>query len=69
MTAASEAVPASGARAWVAPLLGALLLAGCGLESTNTPPYEPGVQFHGKVQMGMARDADGTLRPVARITD
>lgn len=52
-------------------VLGGLLalLAGCGLESTNEPPFPPGVSFHGEVQMGIARDAEGNLRTVTRITD
>ncbi|MFY0636211.1 MAG: hypothetical protein JXQ91_20540 [Vannielia sp.] len=45
------------------------LLAGCGLESTNEPPYPPGVHFHGKAQMGVAKGADGNLRMVTRFTD
>lgn len=51
-------------------LLGAALalLAGCAA-STNEPPYPPGIHFHGKVQMGVAKDEDGNIRTVTRITD
>ncbi|MBS8227841.1 hypothetical protein [Vannielia litorea] len=45
----------------------ALLLAGCSGEPNPNRP-EPGVHFHGKVQMGVAKDADGNVRTVTRIT-
>ncbi|QDC11020.1 hypothetical protein FHY55_18065 [Oceanicola sp. D3] len=49
-------------------LAGAALLSGCAMGEPNADRPEPGVHFHGKVQMGVAKDADGNIRPVTRIT-
>ncbi|SIN74573.1 hypothetical protein [Vannielia litorea] len=51
-------------------LLGvALVLLSACEASTNEPPYPPGIHFTGKAQMGVAKDADGNIRMVTRITD